>query len=246
MNHGTDVALDPARRTPRRLYLPVAVLATFMAIGGFWPSYFGPLLGGTIDEPMLIHLHGAVCMGWLALFAVQAMLAATGRVAQHVRLGRWVMAYALAVIAVGVMVSFATAGADVAAGEVARGQRRLFGFLREVVFFAAFVTAGWVYRRRPAVHKRLMVVATTLFLVPAVGRALFLIRGETPLLLDWMLVWPVPVYLAMLHDYVTKRLIHPVYVCGWLAMLAERLVLPLRESETWMALSAWLFVPLYQ
>jgi hypothetical protein len=29
-------------------------------------------------------------------------------------------------------------------------------------------------------------------------------------------------------------------------MLAERLVLPLRESEAWMALSAWFFVPLYQ
>jgi hypothetical protein len=246
MNHGTDnIALVPARRTAR-LYLPVAILATLMAIGGFWPSYFGPLLGGTIDEPMLIHLHGAVCVGWLALFALQAILAATGRVAQHVRLGRWVMAYALAVIAVALMVAFATAGADVVAGDAARGQRRLFGFIREVVFFAVFVAAGWACRRRPAVHKRLMVVATTIFIMPAVGRALLLIHGGPPPLLDWMLLWPVPVYLAMLHDYITKRLVHPAYVIGWLAMLAERLVLPLRESEAWMALSAWLFVPLYQ
>jgi hypothetical protein len=136
-------------------------------------------------------------------------LASTGRLALHVSLGRWVIAYALAIIVLGVMVSFATAGADVAAGEVARGQRRLFGFLREVIFFAAFVWAGWAYRRSPEVHKRLMVVATTLLIVPAVGRLLLQLRGGTPPLLDWMLVWPLPIYLALLHDFVRKRLIHP-------------------------------------
>jgi hypothetical protein len=35
-------------------------------------------------------------------------------------------------------------------------------------------------------------------------------------------------------------------VIGWFALLVERLVLPLRESDWWMALSAQLFVPFYQ
>jgi hypothetical protein len=235
-----------AARTARRVYLWVAAVAALLAIIGFWRSYFGPLLAGTVDESLLIHVHGAICTGWFALFAYQAYLASTGRLALHVSLGRWIIAYALAIIVSGVMVAFATAGADVAAGEVARGQRRLFGFLREVIFFTAFVWAGWAYRRSPEVHKRLMVVATTLLVVPAVGRLLLQLRGGTPPLLDWMLVWPVPIYLAMLHDFVGKRLIHPAYVIGWFALLAERLVLPLRESDWWMALSARLFVPFYQ
>jgi uncharacterized membrane protein YozB (DUF420 family) len=238
------IASPPARRTVERLYLPVAVLATVMAFVGFWPTYFGPLLRGTAHETLLIHVHGALHVGWLALFAAQILLAATGRVGQHIKFGKWVMGYALVVIAVGLLVAFETAGANVAAGEVARGQRRLFGFIREVVFFAAFIAAGWGYRHKPHIHKRLMVVAMTIVLVPAVGRMTFL--SGPPTLAEWMLVWPLPVYLAMLHDFVTKRLIHPVYMIGWLAMLAERLVLPLRESEGWMALSAWFFVPLYQ
>jgi len=241
-----NIALASRPRTTERLYIPLAILTAVMALVGFWPSYFGLLLRGTLNESALVHIHGAMSVGWLASFAAQIVLASTGRVAQHVRLGRWIMAYSLVVIVAGLLVSFATAGGDVAAGEVARGQRRLFGFLREVVFFAAFVAAGWIYRRTPAVHKRLMVVAATIFIVPAVGRMLLLLRGESPLLIDWMLVWPLPVYVAMIHDYATKRLVHPVYVVGWFAMLAERLVLPLRESEEWMALSAWFFVPLYQ
>ena len=88
-----------------------------------------------------------------------------------------------------------------------------------------------------------MIVAATVVVVPAIGRMTFL--GTPPSLVVFMLVWPLPVYVAMLHDYVTKRLIHPAYVTGVLAMLAERLVLPFGRTETWSAMSAW-FVPFYQ
>lgn len=38
---------------------------------------------------------------------------------------------------------------------------------------------------------------------------------------------------------------HPSFVTGVLAMLAQRLVLPLGRTDTWTRLSAW-FVPFYQ
>jgi hypothetical protein len=224
-------------------YVASWVLMTLVALIGFWPTYFETLLTGTVDASLLIHAHAAVQVVWLALFGAQVALAATGRVAQHERLGPWVVGHAMVVACVGVAISFETAGRHIAAGEVARGQRFLFNFLREVVFFAAFVAAGWAYRSRPAVHKRLMVVAATMLLVPAVGRMAFL--GRPPSLGAFMLVWPLPVYVAMMHDYVTKRLIHPAYVLGVTAMLAERLVLPLGRSAMWTQLSAWV-VPWYQ
>lgn len=222
----------------------VAILVVaLLALIGFWPTYFAKLLNGTVDTTLLIHAHAAVQVVWLGLVAAQVVLAATGRVALHAKLGPWVMLYAVVVMYVGVAIAFDTAGRYVAAGDVARGQRFLFNFLREVVFFAAFVAAGWAYRSRPHVHKRLMVVATAMVVVPAIGRMRFL--GTPPSLVDFMLVWPLPLYVAMVHDYVTKRLIHPAYVVGVLAMLAERLVLPLGRTDTWTRLSAW-FVPLYQ
>jgi hypothetical protein len=218
-------------------------LVVLIALVGFWPTYFGRLIPWTADETGLTHAHAAVQVAWLALFGTQVALAATGRIAQHRRLGAWVMGYAVVVACVGVAIAFETAGRQVVAGDIARGQRFLFNFLREVVFFAAFVAAGWVYRARPHVHKRLMIVAATMAVVPAVGRMRFL--GVPPSLGDFMLVWPLPVYVAMAHDYVTKRSVHPAYVVGVLAMLAERLVLPLGRSDTWTRLSSW-FVPFYQ
>lgn len=230
-------------RVSRDPYVAAILLVVLLALIGFWPTYFHKLVDGTVDARFLIHTHAAVQVVWLALVAAQVALAATGRVGLHVKLGPWVMLYAVVVAGVGVAMAFDTAGRHVATGDIERGQRFLFNFLREVVFFAAFVAAGWAYRSRPHVHKRLMVVAATMVIVPAIGRMRFL--GTPPSLVDFMLVWPLPVYVAMTHDYVTKRLIHPAYVCGVLAMLAERLVLPLGRTDTWTRLSAW-FVPLYQ
>ena len=83
-----------------------------------------------------------------------------------------------------------------------------------------------------------MLVATTILLVAPVSRMLFL--GTPPPEQWFFLVWPLPVYVAMIHDYATKRLIHPVYVMGLLAMVAMRLVLPWRTSEAWLDFTSWL------
>ena len=104
--------------------------------------------------------------------------------------------------------------------------------------FAPLLAAGWIYRRRPEIHKRIMLVATSVLLVAAVGRMGFLGRPVPEPL--FLLVWPLPIYIAMAHDYLTKRLVHPVYVIGLAVMVAMRLVLPLRGSETWLAFTAWL------
>lgn len=100
------------------------------------------------------------------------------------------------------------------------------------------LAAGWIYRRRPEIHKRIMLVATNVLLIAAVGRMGFLGRPvPTPL---FLLVWPLPMYIAMVYDYATRRLIHPVYVIGFAAMAAMRLVVPLRDGERWLAFTAWL------
>jgi hypothetical protein len=83
-----------------------------------------------------------------------------------------------------------------------------------------------------------MLVATTILLVAAVSRMKFL--GTPPPNPLYLLVWPLPIYIAMVHDYAAKRLTHPVYVIGVLAMVGMRLVAPLRGTQTWLDLTAWL------
>jgi hypothetical protein len=224
------------KAAPHRAYWAAALVATAIAVIGFWPTYFGRILSGTVDQPLSIHVHGIVYIGWLVLFITQVALAATGRLALHMQLGRWIMAYGVVIVAAGLLAAWHGFGAELEARGAVRAQTWVFGVLRELVFFVPFFAAGWMYRRRPEIHKRLMIVAMTMIIVPAIGRMTFL--GRPVPLLEFLAVWGLPVYVAMLHDFSVRRIVHPVYVIGVLAMLAQRLVLPFRETEAWQTIAA--------
>ena len=227
-------AAQPVPR--RRVFLQATLVAAILAVVGFWRTDFGPLVAGAVQQPTVIHIHVVVMVTWLILFVAQAWFAASGRVRLHIRVGPWVMGYGIVVVVVGLLASSEGFAARLATGDVFGAQRALFGPIRDVVFFTPFLAAGWIYRRRPEIHKRVMLVATTLLLGPAVGRMFFL--GFPIALWKFMLVWPLPVYLAMVHDFRTKRIVHPAYVIGIAAMLAMRLVLPLNRSAGWRAVAA--------
>ncbi len=69
-------------------YPAIGLAIAGMVTWGFWRSYFGPLIGGGVTRPWIIHVHAAVFVGWVVLFVTQASLAAFGRIAFHRRLGR--------------------------------------------------------------------------------------------------------------------------------------------------------------
>jgi hypothetical protein len=236
----TTAAAIPRTRSPRRLYVAIAVVAIAIAAVGFWPSYFGPLLAGAVDVPAIIHFHAAVYVGWLAIFVTQTVLAATGRVAAHIKLGRFAIGYGVLVIAAGLTAAFGMFALRVEAGSVAEAQGRLFGPLVDMTVFAPLFAAAIHYRRRPDLHKRLMVVATSYLLIAAVGRMPFL--GQPRDLFLVHLMWVAPILLAMAHDFWRQRRLHPIYVGGLILFVVTgplfRIVA--RASETWRNISGWL------
>lgn len=229
-----------ARAVPsrHRIFVPLAVLVTLIAFVGFWPNYFGPLLNGSVDATVVIHFHAAVFVLWLTLFMAQVAMAATGRLALHMQLGRLLMGYGVFLIIIALFTAFAVFQMRVDAGNFSEAARRLFAPVRDMIAFAPLLWAGWIYRKKPEIHKRLMLLATTVLLIAAVGRMEFLGKPvPTPLL---MLVWGAPIYIAMGWDWYTRRRVHPVYLMGLVLMLSFRLVLPLRETQAWMSFATWL------
>ncbi|HEX7238132.1 MAG TPA: hypothetical protein VF405_14280, partial [Gammaproteobacteria bacterium] len=203
-------------------------------------TYFGPLLAGAVDKTAIIHVHAAVYVGWLALFMTQAVLAATGRVASHMKLGRFAIGYGVLVVAVGLITAFARFAVRVRAGEAAAAQAQLLGPLLDMLVFAPLFAAAIYYRRTPELHKRLMIVATTALLIAAVTRMPFLGRPANQLLLH--LIWTAPILLAMAHDFWRQRRVHPVYVLGLVILVLEGPLVraPARQSQLWMDASSWL------
>jgi hypothetical protein len=223
------------------LYLGLAALSVAIAAIGFWPTYFGPLVAGTAVKTPIVHLHAAVYVGWLALFVTQTLLAATGRMAAHMKLGRIAIGYGVLVIVVGVLTAFARFALRVRAGEVAEGGAQLLGPLLDMLVFAPAFAAAIYYRRKPELHKRLMIVATTSLLIAAVGRMQFL--DLPPARILWVyLIWTAPILLAMAHDFWRQRKVHPVYVLGLVVIVLEGPLgrRPAGQSEGWQSFSGWL------
>jgi hypothetical protein len=222
------------------LYVALAVLAASIAVVGFWPTYFGPLLAGNVATTSTIHFHAAVYVGWLAIFITQAVLAATGRVALHIKLGRFGIGYGVLVIVVGLLTALTKFELRVQAGEVAAAQAQLLGPLLDMLVFTPLFAAAVYYRRTPELHKRLMIVATTSLLIAAVGRMAFLGTPRNPMLLH--LVWVAPILIAMAHDFWRHRKVHPVYVLGLVLLVLEGPLgrTPARQSQAWQDMSRWL------
>jgi hypothetical protein len=221
----------------RRLYIGLSVLMGIIAVAGFWPTYFGPLLAGTFVQPVLIHFHALVFVGWLVLFLTQALLAATGRLSWHLRLGRIGIAYGILLIIVGLFTGISRSAERLVAGGDAAGL--LFAAVSDMVVFAGFFGAAIAFRRKPQIHKRLMMVAATMLLVAATGRMSFL--PAPPLRLPVRLaIWFSPLVLAMAHDFKSRRLIHPVYALGLVAFLVRIFSRDLVvETSAWSAFTRW-------
>jgi hypothetical protein len=217
-------------------YIGLSVLVTAIAFVGFWPTYFGPLLAGTVDKLPVIHFHAAVYVGWLAIFIAQATFAARRRMDLHVRLGNFGIGYGVLVIVMGVTVAISMFAVRVHAGQVEDAAGRLVAPLSDMVFFAPLFAAAVWFRRKPEIHKRLMIVATTVLLVAAVGRMTFVGR-PWPMLL----VWGSPLLLGAAYDVVRRRATPWIYVLG-LGVIAARMfgTAPVRESAVWHEFTAWL------
>jgi hypothetical protein len=164
------------------------------------------------------------------------VLAARGKIAMHRRVGSFGIAYGCLVLALGVSVTFAASVVHVAVGEwtTERAARFLALALGDMVLFGGFFGAAVAYRRRPEIHKRLMLLASVALMFAGAGR-LWIVGEPTnvPLLLA---IWYSPVFLGIGYDLVTRRRVHPVYIIGALVMGAWLARIPFGQSAAWQSI----------
>lgn len=223
-----------------RLYIPIAVLAIVIAFVGFWARYYSHVLAGTVTTPPIIQFHAAVFLGWLLLLTTQAVLAARGQMALHMMVGKAVMAYGLGVAAMGIIVTLAVFGMRLEEGDPMRARGQLFVGLTDMLTFLPFLAAAWFYRHRPEVHKRLIVAATTILLIAPAHRMSWFLGGPPPPVVPVLAIWLTPIWIGMVYDFVTRRIVHPVYLLGILAVVWMKFVRgALARTEAFDAFVAW-------
>lgn len=225
----------PVVVSPRRpLYISLSALMAFMAVVGFWPKYFGPLVFGTLVQPLLIHIHATVFTGWLVLFFLQAYFAATKRIQLHLALGKAGIWYGVLLIIVGLTTGVIRSSAS----PPGRAESLLLAIIEDMLMFAGFFAVAIWYRKKPKIHRPAMVLAATALLVAAVGRMAFL-PSTTPLRLA---VWSLPVLIAMGVEFRKTGRVHPIYFVGLLVFVIRRYSVALVSgTATWGSFAHWVF-----
>ena len=102
-------ALASATSTRRStFYTGFSFLLLALVVVGFWPNYYGALVGTGAAPPhpgWIIHVHAAVFLGWMLLFVAQTVQVWRGRPDLHRRLGVSMAGYGVLVVVFGVYAS---------------------------------------------------------------------------------------------------------------------------------------------
>lgn len=232
----TDSAWEGLEGQIRRgFYVGLAVLITALAVAGFWPTYWGPLFSGTLDLHWLLHVHGVVFTLWLVVLTAQAGLVYQGQTELHQTVGTSVG------VAWGVLLILAGLSAIVGNISPAVGTEyeTLQGFIAELpvlsgglVSFSILFVAGIALQRRPAAHKRLMVLASAGLLSAPVGRlhGLFEFGAFAP----FVTYLPVlPGLLLLAYDWTTRSRFHPATLFGTVLIAVMESRFRFIFTDTW-------------
>lgn len=163
--------------------MPGAIL--FLVLVGFTRSLYARPLFHPDPIPPYLYLHGTVLTSWFVLAFVQALLISAGRVANHRRIGAVGACFAAAVFAAALMATFGSVtrrgfdfnapasiiGIGITGITVAQFTSAVvWTNIVSAVSFALFVAGAIIYRRRPVIHKRFMLLASISILGPALAR----------------------------------------------------------------------------
>jgi hypothetical protein len=223
-------------RRDRVFYGGVSVAFLVTTLVGFARSYFLKTAFHTPPLTPLLHVHGLVGTAWLVLLVVQSGLVSAGRVDLHMKLGIAAALVAAAFVPLGIMVPLAMARHGAVTPE-----RLVFLIfpLSQALMFGGFVGAALRHRKRPEIHKRLILLGTATMVVPAISRLLMLVhvpKGLSPVVA--LALATAFVVAGMVHDWRTRGRVHRLYLWGALAiMLSGPVRFGLGHTAAWQSLA---------
>jgi hypothetical protein len=239
----------PALARDRRFFAIMAAAALATVFAGFAPSYYlrpvlhiaaepsGRPIAATL--PAIVHVHAALFSLWIVLFGTQAGLVATGRVGLHRRLGAISALIIPAMLVTGVLTAIQGARDGWNPGGPFGDP---LGFmlvgLVDIGIFTTLATAGLYFRRRPDLHRRLMLFATLGGLMwPAITRTFF-IAPRLPAMLGLL---GVLVLAPVVRDFRLRSSMRWLSLTLAIGIIAS---LPLRgvvaRTAAWHQVAAWM------
>src|SRR5262245_40421277 len=159
----------------RYFFAVVAITMLAIMVAGFHPYYLrGEGMAGRKISPQLatlVFVHGAAMTAWLTIFLIQSLLVPTRNLRIHMKLGWGGAAIALVAAGSGFVLAVASVRPVPAIPFWGMAYRQfLLVMWSELALFTLFVVAGVLYRKRPRIHKAMMLLASLSILAGATVR----------------------------------------------------------------------------
>ena len=163
--------------------MPAIIL--FIVFAGFTRTLFARPVFNPAPIPPYLYVHGIMLTTWFVWALVQSLLISAGKVANHRKLGTIGAFFAAAVVIAALMASFGSVsrrpfdldapasimGTGLSGITVAQFRSSVvWGNIVNAASFALFVACAVILRKRPQVHKRLMILASISIVEPALAR----------------------------------------------------------------------------
>jgi hypothetical protein len=224
-----------------RSYLIVAIALAVLVVVGFAKTFY---LRYWFDVPpitKLLHAHALVFTAWFALFVAQARFIAKQDYRTHQKAGIAGMVLAALVFVLGIATTIVSASAPRPRPLGMSSAQFVLFPLTGILAFGGLVAAAYVYRRRPQVHKRLMMLAMIAVLGPPVARVILQTGLRGHFLTIQTAMSALFVVGCLIADWVRNRTLHPIFTIGGTLLV---LMWPFRawfaRTPAWEAVGTWM------
>src|SRR5690606_8132385 len=251
----TDAAVagSAGKISSRWFYAWMALTCMAIAVLGFMPTYFAPMVQGAFVAPPIVHIHGLIFFAWTALFCTQTWLVASGGTLAHRTWGMLGIAIATAMIFSVLATLVVRANEGEALGIAPAIRTFAWVQVGGMLFFGVVFILAIANLKKSEMHKRLMLLGTISLLDAPIARwfITFLAPPVAPgappavppvaVTIPPALVADLLLVAAIVYDWRTRGRPHPVYLIGGAVLLAYQLTRPLiAESAGWQSIALWL------
>jgi hypothetical protein len=209
------------------------IIALIVAVG-FGPTADRLVIHPALPRPRILYVHIAVFTGWTLLFLAQAALVVSRRIAWHRRLGLCGIVLGALVPVLGISTVLVIKRLEIARDHAGNDAALIVPFFDMLAFTVAFSLAIY-WRKRPEIHRRLMLVASCGLTVAAFARfpSWLIPHNAFYVGVDAL------IFVGAARDRIVLGRVHPVYLYGLPTLVlgqATTMWIFLRGAPAWSSL----------
>ena len=154
----------------RYFYFSMSLLIALIVVWGFSHTVNDNLFHPAIPRPSMLWIHGVAFSGWVAFYIFQSALVRSHNVKLHRLLGWFGVALAAIMVPLGVSIGVIMGRFDKHIFHIDDSDTFLFLPFGDMILFGTFATLAIAWRKKPELHRRLLLIATCTLLDAAFNR----------------------------------------------------------------------------